>query len=148
MFCYFAPFGFESRSKLPPLEILKYIFATLINQDNKVLLIIVDEDGALARSGESLNTCHKMNIISQTTGGYASSLNGKVKVLIRPLLVSQELLYWTQDTINNFGDFPIIMSYVSPAKLRIGCVVMFLTSSGMEQDLHTNTLKYGVWEST
>ena len=25
---------------------------------------------------------------------------------------------------------------------------MFLTSSGMEQDLHEKTSKYGVWEST
>ena len=35
-----------------------------------------------------------------------------------------------------------------PTKLRIGFVVMLLTSSDMEQDLHTKTSKYGVSEST
>ena len=47
------------------------------NQDKKVAFIRVDEDGALARSSEFMKTCHKMNIIVQTTGGDASSLNGK-----------------------------------------------------------------------
>ena len=42
------PFGFPSRSKLPPLEILKCLVTTLRNQDKKVALIIVDEDEALA----------------------------------------------------------------------------------------------------
>ena len=48
-----------------------------INQDKKVAFIRVDEDGALPRSSEFMRTCHKMNIIVQTTGGDASSLNGK-----------------------------------------------------------------------
>ena len=43
-------FGFPSRSKRPPLGILKFLVTTLINQDKKVALIRVDEDGALARS--------------------------------------------------------------------------------------------------
>ena len=40
------------------------------------------------------------------------------------------------------------MPYGSLAELRIYCVVMLLTSYGMEQDLHTNISKYGVCEST
>ena len=51
--------------------------STLINQDNKAAFIRVDEDGALARLSHFMKTCHNMNIIVQTTGGDASSLNGK-----------------------------------------------------------------------
>ena len=71
------PFGFPSRSKRPPLDILKFLVTTLRNQDNKVAFIRVDEDGALSISLEFMRICHNMNIIVQTTGGDASSLNGK-----------------------------------------------------------------------
>ena len=40
------------------------------------------------------------------------------------------------------------MPYGSLAELKIDCVVMFPIFYGMEQDLHTNISKYGVWEST
>ena len=70
-------FEFPSRIKRPPLDILKFLVTTLINQDKKVAFIRVDEDGALARSSEYMRTCHNMNIIVQTTGGDDSSLNGK-----------------------------------------------------------------------
>ena len=50
------------------------------NHDNKVAFIRVDEDGAPARSYEFMKTFYNMNIIVQTTGGYSSSLNGKVKI--------------------------------------------------------------------
>ena len=72
------PFGFSSRIKLPPLDILKFIVTTLINQDKKVAFIRVDEDGALARYSEFMKTCHNMNIIVITTGGDASCLIGKI----------------------------------------------------------------------
>ena len=36
------PFGFPSRSKHPPLEILKFLVTTFMNQDNKVAFIQVD----------------------------------------------------------------------------------------------------------
>ena len=71
------PFGFPFRSKSPPLDILKFLVTTLRNQDKKVSFIRVDEDGALEKYSEFMKTCHNMNIIVQTTGGYASSLNGK-----------------------------------------------------------------------
>ena len=71
------PFGFPSRSKLPSLDILKFLFTTLENQDKKVAFIRVDEYGALARSSEFMRICHNMNIIVQTIGVDASSLNGK-----------------------------------------------------------------------
>ena len=70
-------FGFSSRRKRPPLDILKFLVTTLRNQDKKVALIRVDKDGALERSYKLLKTHHNMSIIVQTTGGDASSLNGK-----------------------------------------------------------------------
>ena len=71
------PFGFKSRSKLPPLDILKFPVTTLSNYDMKVALIRVDEDSTLARYYEFMKTCHNMNITVQTTGGDTSSINGK-----------------------------------------------------------------------
>ena len=71
------PFGFPSRSKRPPLDILKFLVTTLRNQDKKVSFIRVDEDGALDRSSEFMRTYHSMNIIVEITGGDVSSLNGK-----------------------------------------------------------------------
>ena len=112
------------------------------------MFIIFDEDGSLARSSESMKICHNMNIIVQTTCGYASSINGKSESLIRHLLISRDLFYWTQVTINNFGVFHISMPSGYPAEPIIYCVVMFLISYGMEQDLYTNISKYRVWEST
>ena len=50
-----------------PLDIIKFLVATLRNQDNKVALIQVDECGALPRSSELIKICHNMNIIVQNT---------------------------------------------------------------------------------
>ena len=70
-------FGFPYRSKRPPLDILKILVAALRNQDNKAAFVRVYEYGALARSSEFMNTCHNMNIIVNTIGGYAYYINGK-----------------------------------------------------------------------
>ena len=72
-------FGFLSRIKIPPLDILKFLVATLSNQDNKVAFVIVDEYLSLARSYEFMKTCYNINIIVQNTGRDESSLNGKTK---------------------------------------------------------------------
>ena len=72
------PFGFPSRSKRPPLDILTFLVATLRNQDKKVTFIRVDEDGELARSAEFMSTCHNINIIVHNTGGDAYPINGKI----------------------------------------------------------------------
>ena len=71
------PFGFPSRSKSQPLDIQKHIYTKLRNQDKKLAFIRVYEDVSLARSSEFMKICHNMNSIVHTTGGYASSLNGK-----------------------------------------------------------------------
>ena len=74
------PFGFTSRSKCPPLDILKFLVTTLRNQDKTFAFVWVDEYGALARSSEFMKTCHNMNIIVKNTGGYESSINGKSEI--------------------------------------------------------------------
>ena len=72
-------FGFTSRIKCPPLEILQFLVTKLKNQDNKVALIRAYEYGALARSSEFMNTYHNTNIIVHTTYVDASSINGKIE---------------------------------------------------------------------
>ena len=71
------PVEFPFRIKLLPLDILKFMFNTLSNQDKKVALVRVKKNGALARYSESMRECHKMNSIVQTIGWCASSLNSK-----------------------------------------------------------------------
>ena len=75
-----CPFGFPYRSKRLPLDILKFIVATLSNQDNKSSFIRVYEYESLKISSEFMRTCHNMNIIFQTTGVDAYSLNEKIKI--------------------------------------------------------------------
>ena len=70
-------FGFPSKSKRPPQDILKCLVTTFMNKDKKVAFTQVYKDGALERSSEFMKTCHKMNIIVQNTGGYEYSINGK-----------------------------------------------------------------------
>ena len=72
-------FEFPYRSKRPPLEILKFLVTTLINQSKKILLVWVYEDGAQARYSEFMMIFHNMNIIVQTKLGYAYSLNVKTE---------------------------------------------------------------------
>ena len=80
--CYATshPFGYPFRRKLPPLDVLNFLVNTSRNQDKKFTLIWVDEYKALARSSEFMKTCHNMNILVQTTGGYVSSIDGKREI--------------------------------------------------------------------
>ena len=73
-------FGFPSRSKHPPLDILKLLINTLSNQYKKVSFIQVYKDGSLEISSVFMITCHNMNIIVQTKFGDASSLCVKVEI--------------------------------------------------------------------
>ena len=70
-------FAFTSRSKRPPLDILKFLVTIFNNQDKKVAFIRVDEDVSLEISSEFMSTCPNMNIIVKTTCGDSSYLNGK-----------------------------------------------------------------------
>ena len=72
-------FGFSSRSKYPPLGILKCIVNTLGNYYKGVSFTQFDGDRALERSSEFMKTCHNMNRIVQNTGRDAYYLNGKIE---------------------------------------------------------------------
>ena len=80
MFFTSYPFGFPSRSKCLPLDIIKFLVTKMRNPDKKVSVIRVDEDVALARSYEIIRIYHNMNIIVQAIGGDASLLKGKIKI--------------------------------------------------------------------
>ena len=82
------PIGFPSRSKCPPLDILKDPVTTLRNQDKKVAFIWVDEDGALAKSSEFMKSCHTMNIISSLDGKSEISNKTLANITIALLLKS------------------------------------------------------------
>ena len=72
----------------------------------------------------------------------------KVKSQIKELVISQDILFCNKFTRKKFGTLPIIIPYAYPNKIRIGSVVVFVTYSIMEQELHINTSKYGVLYST
>ena len=68
----------------------------------------------------------------QTIGGYSSSLNSKSEIPHKTLANTTRAPLLKPIQKKNFGALPISIPYVSPTELRIYCVVMFLTSSGME----------------
>ena len=114
------------------------------NHYNKVVFIPGDEDGALARYSEFVRTCHNMNIVVQNKGRNESYLNGNIEISNKTLSnVTRALILNSSRKGKNCAS-PINMPYGYLVKLRIGYVVMFLTFSGMYQDFHTNTPKYGV----
>ena len=63
-----------------PIETLKQPVTILSNQYKKVAFIQIYEYGELARSSDFMRTCHKMNIIVQTTSRDASSINWKNEI--------------------------------------------------------------------
>ena len=72
---------FLSRNKRPPLDILSYFISILKKENRSIRYIRVDEDKALANSTAFCKLLLQHNITLQTTGGYASSLNGKSESL-------------------------------------------------------------------
>jgi len=71
--------NFPTASKHPPLQILDFLFAILNHEGILVQCIRVDEDGALANSSEFCDFLIQWKISLETTGGYASFLNGKIE---------------------------------------------------------------------
>ena len=90
-----------------------------------------------------MKICHNMNIIVQTTGGHESSLNGKIKSTNKTLANIKRALLMNSSLKKELWCFEYQYVILIPAELRIFCVVMLLTSSGIEQELHINTSKYG-----
>jgi hypothetical protein len=71
--------NFPTASKRPPLSIITYFFSLLAKENIIVKTIRVDEDGALANSSEFTDLLIAHNINMETTGGFASFLNGKIE---------------------------------------------------------------------
>ena len=103
-FCIFDaktrhPWGFPTRSRRPPIGILKWLVLNLRRQGLEVIELRVDEDGSLANSTEFMAMCRdELNLTVQTTGGYASTINGKaetpnrtIKRMIRTMLIGAGL---------------------------------------------------------
>ena len=84
-FCIFDaktrhPWGFPTRSRRPPIAILKWLVLNLRRQGIEIIELRVDEDGSLANSTEFMTMCRDdLNLTVQTTGGYASTINGKAE---------------------------------------------------------------------
>ena len=93
------PFNFPSKSRAPPLEILKYLIRTIRSMGFQVVFIKVDEDGALAQSSQFCKGIMEENCVLQTTGGGNSLSNGIVERangfdanIVRPGLATMQLL--------------------------------------------------------
>ena len=71
------PFGFDLRSKISPLEMIKLIVNTFKSRDKKNTVAWLEGDGPLSRYSEFMREFTDMNIIDQTAGGDASHLNEK-----------------------------------------------------------------------
>jgi len=75
------PWGFPSRSKRPPISTFQWFISVLRSMGKTPLYIRVDEGGELAKSAEFCRTVVGLNLILETTGGYASNLNGKIETM-------------------------------------------------------------------
>jgi len=71
--------NFPTANKRPPLAIITYFFSLLAKENITIKTIRVDEDGALANSSEFTDLLVSHNINMETTGGFASFLNGKIE---------------------------------------------------------------------
>jgi len=70
-------FRFCTRSKRAPIDVIRWIIETLRKQNKTVNYVRFDEGGELARNIEIPKMLtEEYQIIMQTTGGYASHLNG------------------------------------------------------------------------
>jgi len=70
---------FPTATKRVPLRILDYFFNMLTKEGITILAVRVDEDGALANNSEFSDFLVDRSISLESTGGYASFLNGKVE---------------------------------------------------------------------
>jgi hypothetical protein len=90
--------NFPTTSKRAPLSILDFFFTMLEHDGVTIQAIRVDEDGALANSTEFSDFLVDRKILLDTTGGYASFLNGKIErphqtiaQMVRSLLLNSGL---------------------------------------------------------
>jgi hypothetical protein len=91
--------NFSTASKRVPLEILEFFFGALSKENISILGVRVDEDGALANNTEFSDFLLARSIPLESTGGYASFLNGKIERphrtianMVRAMLLNSGLL--------------------------------------------------------
>ena len=70
-------FVFAVPNKRPPLSLIAWIAECLKRQGRPISFVRFDEGGELARSQQVCQLLISLNIVMQTTGGYASNLLGK-----------------------------------------------------------------------
>ena len=70
-------FVIPTRSKRPPLDIIKWLIQVLQRQGYVVIIVRFDEGGELARSTEVCSLLTDLNIVMESSGGYSSDLLGK-----------------------------------------------------------------------
>ena len=73
------PFGFPTKSKSPPIEILRWLLGTLRSMGHVVNFIRVDEGGELANSSSFAEFVFKCDCVLESTGAGNSTNNGKVE---------------------------------------------------------------------
>eukprot|EP00978_Attheya_sp_CCMP212_P033185 scaffold132841_cov57-Attheya_sp.AAC.1 len=71
------PWGFPTRSKRPPISTFRWFISVLRSMGKNPIYIRVDEGGELANSTDFCKAVVGLNLILETTGGYASNVNGK-----------------------------------------------------------------------
>ena len=73
------PFGFPTKNKSPPIEILRWLIGSLRSMGYVVNFIRVDEGGELANSSSFAEFVFKSDCILESTGAGNSTNNGKVE---------------------------------------------------------------------
>ena len=71
------PFGFPVRNKRSPLDLIIWLIDVMERQGRKVLFLRFDEGDELVRNYEVGKLLVEKHVIMQSTGAFASSLNGK-----------------------------------------------------------------------
>ena len=89
-----------------------------------------------------------MNIIVQTTGGYSSSLNGKSGIPNKTLSDITRAIIMNSSHKKYLWLFAYKYAIYLFLQTQNGLCGDILTSYGMDQDLHKNTSKYRMLEST
>jgi hypothetical protein len=78
--------GFPTRSRSPPVHIMRWLVNNMRKQGYAALELRVDEDGALVRSTNFMKLCvEELKMSVQSTGGYNSTNNGLVESPIKPI---------------------------------------------------------------
>ena len=72
-------FGYPTSSKRPPLQLIKTLIQFYRQNGYKRSIFRVGECGELSRSADFMQLCIYHEVIFETTGGYASLINGKLE---------------------------------------------------------------------